>query len=238
MCRTSKTSPSITRGLAGRSGFWFGRSQALRVSMWVFPQGGNEAQYPRGRPAGAVVLPRRRDVESRSMNQASALMCRNQKHKRQPEINRRHHEEIYRHQLLDVVIEESTPGLGGRLQSPNPIFGDRCLRHLDAGHEQLSVNPRGSPRWVGQSHFAKEPSDFLSSIGSSGPAALPPPIETNARSNPHVRKGRTSTGINALRPTPWCCHPRCFRELHSGHLSSGGPVPPLARGAKRPLFLF
>jgi hypothetical protein len=53
------------------------------------------------------VLPRRRDVESRSMNQASALMCRNQKHKRQPEINRRHHEEIYRGKHARIGREAS-----------------------------------------------------------------------------------------------------------------------------------
>jgi len=56
-----------------------------------------------------------------------------------PETHRRDHEEVRRHQLLDMVLQERPPSLRWRIASPHPVLGNRCLGHLDSEHEQFPV---------------------------------------------------------------------------------------------------
>ena len=72
-------------------------------------------------------------------------MTQNQKDEQQLEINRRHHEEIYRNQLLDVITEKCPPGLGRWFAATNHILRDRCLRYVNSQLEQFAMDPRRSP---------------------------------------------------------------------------------------------
>jgi hypothetical protein len=77
----------------------------------------------------------RRQVE---VNDVTSLIGQDDEDKQQAKGDCRHDQEINRHQLLDVVLKKSAPGLRGWLSLTNNILGYCCLRDL---YSQFSNSP-------------------------------------------------------------------------------------------------
>ena len=76
------------------------------------------------------------------------LMRQHQKHVQDLEPDRRHDEEIDRHQCFQVIIEERPPGLRGRRSTPDHVLADARLADVDAELEQFAVNVRSAPERI------------------------------------------------------------------------------------------
>ena len=68
--------------------------------------------------------------------------------------------EVDRHEILEVVDEESSPGLGWRSPPTQHVLRHSRLRDLDAQLEKFAVNPRCSPERVRAAHPAQEGPDL------------------------------------------------------------------------------
>src|ERR1700741_2230022 len=56
------------------------------------------------------------------------------------------------------------------------IFGDRGLTHIDAELEEFAMDPRRTPKWVGEAHIPDQLTDFEQDLRSAYPRArLPSP---------------------------------------------------------------
>src|ERR1035437_5730102 len=100
----------------------------------------------------------RRDCE---MHNASAIMRQHQKHVQDLEPDRRHGEEVDRHQILQVIVEESPPGLGRRFSPPNYVLAHAGFADLEAEFEQFSVDPRSTPERIVSAHRTNQLANFL-----------------------------------------------------------------------------
>ena len=80
-------------------------------------------------------------------------------------------EEVYGDEVLGMVVEKGAPGLRGRFAVPDQVFGDGCLREFDSDLEQLSMNARSTPAWIGEAHLPDEIANF----GTEGWATLATP---------------------------------------------------------------
>jgi len=78
-----------------------------------------------------------------------------------------HREEVGRHEITDVIIEESSPGWRRRFANVDPVLGNGGLRNVDADLEKLAVDPGRPPQRVGFGHPADEVSDFPCHRGTS-----------------------------------------------------------------------
>ena len=84
------------------------------------------------------------------MNWTPATMTENDEDEQQLECNRRDDEEVYRDQVLGMVLEKGPPSLRGRIAVPYQVYGDGRLRNFDSDLQQFSVNTRSTPAGVGQ----------------------------------------------------------------------------------------
>jgi hypothetical protein len=64
------------------------------------------------------------------VNGVTSMVAQHYEDKQQAKADCRHDEEINRHQLLDVVVKKSAPGLRGWLSLTHHVLGDCCLRDL------------------------------------------------------------------------------------------------------------
>jgi hypothetical protein len=91
----------------------------------LYPVTNNAARYLtkrfRNLPARPFNCGMRRHIEVNSVTS----MVRNT-----TKTNNKHDQEINRHQLLDVVVKKSAPGLRGWLSLTHYVLGYRCLRDL------------------------------------------------------------------------------------------------------------
>src|SRR3982750_3352723 len=112
------------------------------------------------------------------VNHAPALMGQHQKHVQGLKPNGRHREEVYGNEALEMILQERSPGLGGR-----PSAAHQVLAHagLDTELEQFSVNTRCARVYLAElsrSRTGERPSDASQSqcraLRSSTPGATPP----------------------------------------------------------------
>jgi hypothetical protein len=61
-------------------------------------------------------------------------------------------EEVHRHKVLDVILQEGPPSLRWRLPVTDHVLAHASLADVHAEFEQFAVNPRGSPGWVRSAH--------------------------------------------------------------------------------------
>src|ERR1700747_133157 len=66
----------------------------------------------------------------------------------------RHDEHIHRSDPISVIAEECPPALRRRGSSPDHVLGHAGLSDIDAELEELSMDPRRSPRRIGHAHLA------------------------------------------------------------------------------------
>src|ERR1051325_5253742 len=93
----------------------------------------------------------RRHVE---VNQVTPVMAYHQKYKQQAKAHRPYNQKICCYYLLNLVLQKRAPTLRRRLSLAPHILSYRRLRDLNSQLQQLSVNPRGTPQWIGFTHLA------------------------------------------------------------------------------------
>ncbi len=129
-----------------------------------------------------------------------------------------HDEEIDGRDVLNVILKECTPGLGGRSSMSEHVLRHRRLVHRVAEQRQLRLNPRRSPRGVLPRHAPDQATDLCVDPWTPGLAArLPPPAEVE-RALRAFRPNR-SVRTRTLARTPWrdLHHLRPSRTHRRGH---------------------
>ena len=68
----------------------------------------------------------------------------------------RHHEQFHRGDRGCMVAQKDLPALARRPPSSRHVLGHCRLGDLDAKLEQLAMNARRAPQWIGKAHLANE----------------------------------------------------------------------------------
>ena len=77
-------------------------------------------------------------------------------------------------------FKKCPPTLEWWLPTSGHVLGDGGLRHMNAEFQQLSMNARRSPQWIGQTHFSNEIPNFAGHYRSTlWMSTLPSPISRN-----------------------------------------------------------
>src|SRR5216683_613801 len=123
------------------------------------------------------------------MDYPAPVMRQHQKHVQHLEADRRHGEEVDGHQVLDVIVQEGTPGLRGRLALPQHVLGHAGLTDLDAQFEQFPVDMGCAPQLVFTAHPADQIADLARNAGPTYPAMpdLPGPEKAKSLAMPGDR---------------------------------------------------
>jgi len=88
------------------------------------------------------------------MQDLSPVVTQDDQHEEDLKRGRRDGEDIERHQLFGVVLQEGSPGLGWRPSTPEHVLRNGGFSHLKAKLEQFTVNSRCAPQGVGPTHSA------------------------------------------------------------------------------------
>lgn len=148
------------------------------------------------------------DVE---MDYAPSIVRQDDKDIENSKGDGRHPEEVRRNQLLHVVIQESTPGLGRRSSLAGHILRDRGLGDFDPQFEQFPMDPGCSPERIGQTHPADQLPNFPIDCGPPQFAlpTLPSPIPAESSSMPgdhrfrlYDKQRRAPVRPEATEPNP------------------------------------
>lgn len=106
------------------------------------------------------------------------------------ESDRRHGEEVDRHQVLDVVVQEGTPRLRWRLGVPNHVLGHAGLTDLDAQFEQFPVDMGRTPQRVFAAHLADQIANLAGNASHPAPPDLPGPEQPESLAMPGDHRRR------------------------------------------------
>ena len=178
------------------------------------------------------------DIE---MEDPATVMSQHQEHVEDLEPNRGNREEIDRHQGLDVVVEESPPGLRRRLTEPDHVLADAGLPDVDAEFEKFTVDTRRTPQRVFSAHGADQSANILWHARATGVAVtdLPSPKKPKALPVPANDRFRLDYDQCGTPVAPGSAQPRPkepigrvqFRLLHrpiqDAELVAKGEVPHL-----------
>ena len=106
------------------------------------------------------------------------MVIEDDQHIEEAETDRRHHEQIHRSDTGGVVAQKGLPALVRRLVSSRHVLGYRRLGDLDTKLEQLAMNARRAPQWIGTAHLADEAAQLArDSWATKHDAAEPEPTE-------------------------------------------------------------
>ena len=104
------------------------------------------------------------------MQHLATTVFQHDEHEQHPHGDRRHREEIDRHQLADVVVKKRLPRLSRWPAECSEYSGDRALGDFDAEHLQFSVNSRRTPQRIGSHHPPDQPTYLDSGRRSAAPS--------------------------------------------------------------------
>jgi hypothetical protein len=90
------------------------------------------------------------------VNDAPTLVRQHQKHVQDLESDRRHREEVDGYKAVDVILEESPPGLGRRRSISHKVFAHARFANIDAELQQFAVNARRAPARIVFAHAPDE----------------------------------------------------------------------------------
>src|SRR6202023_1236003 len=116
-------------------------------------------------------------------------MPQDEKAKEQPERDSAHHEEVHCGDPIGMIAQEGLPALRRRSPLPRHVFRHARLPDIDTELEELSVDPRRTPKRVGKADLADQPAYLKRHLRSSAadprsPAPVgpePPTVPTNDR---------------------------------------------------------
>jgi len=120
------------------------------------------------------------------VHNSAAWMEQDDEHVEHTAGRRRHHEEVDRGEIGDVVLKEGSPSLRKRLRATRHETGNGPLRDVEPELEQLAVDARRAPETISERHGADEfrklrwhgrsiRSSALGLTGPEGAEALPVP---------------------------------------------------------------
>src|SRR5665213_2062590 len=99
--------------------------------------------------------------------------------------NGRDSEEIHRGDAVGMITQEGLPALRRRSPPLRHILRHARLPDIDTELEELAMDPRSTPEWVGQAHLVDQPPDLRRHLWP--PAArsrLPAPVGFESRTIP------------------------------------------------------
>jgi hypothetical protein len=99
---------------------------------------------------------RGRMVRDPHVHGTTALVSDDDQDEEQAACRCRHHEEVRRHDLSDVIAQERPPGLRRRSPMADHVRDDGALTDVQAQFQQLTVDPRRTPERVGPRHGANQ----------------------------------------------------------------------------------
>src|SRR6516225_2182369 len=105
-----------------------------------------------------------RDVE---VDHATPFVSQHQKHIEDLKADGGHGEEVHRDQSLDVIIQESAPGLRRRFPAPDHVFGHAGLADVDTQFEQLTMDVGRAPERI----FSAHRTDQITDLAADGRSA-------------------------------------------------------------------
>src|SRR5271165_7583700 len=91
---------------------------------------------------------------------ATPVVSQYQKHVKNLETDGGHREEVDGDHLLEVVLQESAPGLRRRLAAAHPVFAHTALTDVDAEFEQFTVDAGRTPPGILPAHLTDQVSDL------------------------------------------------------------------------------
>src|SRR3974377_1448999 len=95
---------------------------------------------------------RRRMAGDREVHEPTAVMAKDYEHKQQAKCGGWNDEEISRDEILDVIGQKPTPGLGRRVPVPHHVLGYGCLRAFKHESPRRAVEAGCTPAGVGDTH--------------------------------------------------------------------------------------
>jgi hypothetical protein len=148
------------------------------------------------------------DVE---VNDMPAVVGEHDKNEEDAQAGRGHGEEIDRDQVPGMVGEERPPGLRGLGAPLRHQPGDGALGHVEAEFQELAMDARGAPEWIGRGHSCDQGLKLGvdgraapgGPAGERGPvcaeaAPLPPPDGVRG----HDHEGLSPPGPDPGEPDP------------------------------------
>jgi len=140
------------------------------------------------------------DIEA---NNLPAVVGKDEHHEQEPEGRRRYYEHVDGSDAERLVAQKATPSWRWGVWPAQHVLGDGRPTDLDAKLEQLTVDARRTPEWVGEAHLTDQFAcvridGFAPSSGPPTPVepkALPVPLDHGSRLHQHHR-------LEAPRPRP------------------------------------
>src|SRR2546425_13087046 len=102
----------------------------------------------------------------------AAVMKQDHEHVEHAKRHRGHHEEVDGDEISDVVLEEGSPGLRGRVQATRHERTNRALWNVETELEELAMDARRSPEGIAAGHGADELGDLP--VDGRSPGSAPP----------------------------------------------------------------
>src|SRR5271157_725573 len=113
---------------------------------------------------------------------SSSDLCRDAT---QHQVHRRDHEQVHGCDLRRMVAQKRAPALPARIAFPGHILGDGRLSYLEAELEQLTMDPRRTPKNVLNAHAPDQRSQtHIDLRPASHAACFPAPIAAETGSMP------------------------------------------------------
>src|SRR5438132_6166544 len=83
-------------------------------------------------------------------------MLKNQKSIQQPKRDSRNDKQIHRSDAVGVIAKKGLPSLRWRSPWPHHVLRYGRLPDIDTEHENFTVDPRCTPKWVRNAHVSNE----------------------------------------------------------------------------------
>jgi len=93
---------------------------------------------------------------SPQVDNAPPLMRQHEEHIQDLKPNGRHREEVNRDEVLEVILEERAPDLGGWFSAAHQVLAHAGLADVDAELEQFPVDARRAPAGILAAHVADQ----------------------------------------------------------------------------------
>jgi hypothetical protein len=143
------------------------------------------------RPRGAAVASRQMsDDASRSMQNPTSIVGKDDKREQDSARECGHREEINSDGRLQMVREEGAPTLRAWFLPRRHQPRNRSLRDLEPQLQQFSMDPRCAPEGVREGHLPNQSSDIRSDLGTTTARSRPAgPIPRKAAMIPRDNRG-------------------------------------------------
>ena len=115
----------------------------------------------------------------------ATVMLQDENAEEQAKRNGWDHEKIHRGDAVGMIAQEGLPALRRRSPPPRHILRHARLPDIDAELEELAMDPRRAPEWVGQAHLADQPTYLQRDLWASAAGSrLPAPVGSEPRTMP------------------------------------------------------